>query len=145
MVLEDRGVTKKAFLKLQQDAIANIHMSSDTLLQARQLFREQQLGGAYRLAYIFQCMNALSLGMQYEKTATYQLNDPFFERLILFAKNHVLRDIKHNARIPIPDSHHLVGVADEGPAYVAEGYENVFCLPEGAIYGKFIFIPHHVR
>ncbi|KAI0703549.1 RdRP-domain-containing protein [Cytidiella melzeri] len=134
MVLEDRGVTKKAFLKLQQDAVANIHMASDTVMQARQLFREQQLGGGYRLAYIFQCMNAIGLGMEYEKFAAYRLDDPFFERLIQFAKNHVLRDIKHAARIPIPGSHHLVGVADEGPAYKAAGFEDVYCLPEGHIY-----------
>ncbi|KAI0094073.1 RdRP-domain-containing protein [Irpex rosettiformis] len=134
MVLEDRGVTKKAFLKLQQAAIASIHMSSDTVLQARQLFREQQLGGAYRLPFIFQCLSALGMGMEYEKRAEYRLNDPFLERTIQFAKNHVLRDIKHGARIPIPGSHHLVGVADEGPAYKAAGFENVYCLPEAHIF-----------
>jgi len=34
-----------------------------------------------------------------------------------FAEFHVLRDIKHRARIPVKDSHVLVGVADEGPEY----------------------------
>jgi RNA-dependent RNA polymerase len=136
MVLEDRGVEKKDFLKLQQLAVAKIHMSSDTVLEARQLLREQQLGGAYRLAYIFQCLNALGVGMEYEKHVKYRLDDPFFERLIQFAKNHVLRDLKHGARIPVPDAHHLVGVADEGPAYKAAGHENVYCLSEGEIFGN---------
>lgn len=136
MVLEDRGVSQEAFLKLQKRAIGNVHMSSDTVLRARQLFREQQLGGAYRISYIFQCMHALGLGMEYEKTALYQLKDPFFERVIQYAKNHVLRAMKHAARIPIPDSYLLVGVADEGPAYQARGMENVFCLSEMQIYGE---------
>ncbi|KAI0345277.1 RdRP-domain-containing protein [Trametopsis cervina] len=134
MVLEDRGVSQEAFLRLQKKAISNVHMSSDTVMRARQLFREQQLGGAYRIAYLFQCMNALGLGMAAEKTASYQLNDPFFERIIQYAKNHVLRAMKHAARIPIPDSYLLVGVADEGPAYQAEGMEDVFCLSEMQIY-----------
>lgn len=74
--------------------------------------------------------------MPEEETAKYRLNNPFFERALQFAKNHVLRDIKHGARIPIPDGHHLVGVADEGPAYKAAGHENVYCLPESHIYGE---------
>lgn len=138
MVLEDRGVNKKAFLSLQQAAIANIHTSSDTILQTRQLLREQQLGGAYRLPFIFQCLSALGMGTEYEKTAKYCLNDQFLERAVQFGKNHVLRDMKHGARIPIPGSHLLVGVADEGPAYRTAGNENVYCLAEGTIYGQSI-------
>lgn len=139
MVLEDRGVTKKAFLTLQKKAIADIHLSSDKILDARQFLRQQQLGGAYRVAFILQCLNALGMGMPEEETTKYRLNNPFFERALQFAKNHVLRDIKHGARIPIPDGHHLVGVADEGPAYKAAGHENVYCLPESHIYGECPF------
>lgn len=145
MVLEDRGVTQKSFLNLQKRAIAKIHMSSDKVLQARQLFREQQLGGSYRLAFILQCLDALNVGMELERNAAHTLQDPFFERLILFAKNHVLRAIKHAARIPVPDSYMLVGVADEGPAYVAAGYEDVYCLPPECIYGKIPVEGQHTR
>jgi RNA-dependent RNA polymerase len=49
----------------------------------------------------------------------------------------IMRDIKHSARILVPDSHLLVGIADEGPAYVNAGFENVYCLAPGFIYGKF--------
>jgi RNA-dependent RNA polymerase len=51
--------------------------------------------------------------------------------------NDVLRDIKHSARIPIPESYLLVGVADEGPAYKKAGLTNVYILPEGNIFGVF--------
>lgn len=134
MILEDRGVYKQAFLDLQEAAVANIHMSSDSVMQCRQLFREHSLGGSYRLSYVWQMLNAVGLGMEYEKNARVVLRDPFFERLVQFAKNDVLRSIKHNARIPVYDGYLLVGVADEGPAYEAEGFENVFKLQEGEIY-----------
>ncbi|EKM55297.1 uncharacterized protein PHACADRAFT_173398 [Phanerochaete carnosa HHB-10118-sp] len=134
MVLEDRGVIKQAFLELQEAAVAAIHMSSDSVMQCRQLFREHSLGGSYRLSYVWQLLNAVGLGMEHEENIRVVLQDPFFERLVQFAKNDVLRSIKHNARIPVLGSYLLVGVADEGPAYEAEGCENVFKLEEGQIY-----------
>ncbi|GJE87096.1 RdRP-domain-containing protein [Phanerochaete sordida] len=134
MVLEDRGVSKQAFLDLQEAAVAAIHMSSDSVLQCRHLFREHSLGGSYRLSYIWQLLNAVGLGMEHEKDKRVVLRDPFFETLVQFAKNDVLRSIKHNARIPVLDSYLLVGVADEGPAYEAEGCENVYKLEKGEIY-----------
>lgn len=136
MVLEDRGVNKQAFLDLQRDAVAAIHMSSDSVMQCRQLFREHSLGGSYRLSYVWQLLNAIQMGMEHEKNIRMVLKDPFFERLVQFAKNDVLRSIKHNARIPVHDNFLLVGVADEGPAYEAEGCTNVFKLEEGQIFGR---------
>lgn len=135
MILEDRGVNKETFLKLQGEAVANINMSSDKILACRQLFRDHSLGTSFRLSYIWQFLAEIDMGMEYERTAKYTLQDAFFERLIQYAKNDVLRSIKHNARIPLPESWLLVGVADEGAAYVAEGCEDVFTLKEGQIYG----------
>ncbi|KAG8900740.1 hypothetical protein FRC00_011552 [Tulasnella sp. 408] len=40
------------------------------------------------------------------------VNDGFLNRSILFARNHVLREMKHKARIPVKGSYTLVGVAD---------------------------------
>ena len=134
MILEDRGVTKEAFLELQDKAVATINMSSDKILECRKLFREHSFGTSFGLSYIWQFLAVLDVGTQYERT-NYTLQDPFFERLIQYAKNDVLRSIKHNARIPLPESWLLVGVADEGVAYVAEGCENVHTLEKGEIYG----------
>ncbi|CAL1705570.1 unnamed protein product [Somion occarium] len=132
-ILEDRGVEKSAFLKLQMDAVADIRAAGDTMELARHLFRSHSLGTSYRIPYIIQCLSELGLGMKDERP-THILQDAFFDRLILFAKNHVLRDIKHAARIPVPDSYMLVGIADEGPVYEKEGIENVFMLEEGQIF-----------
>jgi RNA-dependent RNA polymerase len=135
MVLEDRGVSKQAFMDLQRDAIAEIHMSSDSLMQCRTLLRSHSLGTAYRLSYIYQFLKAINMGMPHEENTLVVLDDPFLEHLVQYAKNDVLRSIKHNARIPVRGSWLLVGVADEGPAYEEEGCENVFKLQEGQIYG----------
>jgi RNA-dependent RNA polymerase len=40
--------------------------------------------------------------------------------------NHSFREVKFKARIPVPQSYQLVGVADEGQAYINEGKENVY-------------------
>jgi len=53
---------------------------------------------------------------------------PFLERVLSFCANHVLRNLKYRARIPIPGSWMLVGVADE--------YD---LLQEGEIYGECLF------
>ena len=44
------------------------------------------------------------------------MDNPFFRQLRQVAMDpNVLRDIRHSVKIPIPDSHLLAGVADEGP------------------------------
>ena len=136
MVLEDRGVSKDAFLDLQRDAISAIHMSSDSIMQCRTLFRSHSLGTAFRLSFICQFLDAIKMGMGKETNTVALLDNPFFQQLVQYAKNDVLRSIKHNARIPVKESWLLVGVADEGAAYEAEGCENVFTLKEGQIYGR---------
>ena len=73
--------------------------------------------------------------MRRNERARHTLDNEFIRRLLKFAQTHILREIKHEARIPIKEAHQLVGVVDEGPAYEAAGVENVYCLPEGRIYG----------
>lgn len=125
---------KQAFLNLQNKAKEAIFTAGDSIADSIQLLRAHRLGMSYRLSYVLQNLQRIGMGMQREKAAN-QIEDNFIERLIQFSKNHVLRDIKHSARIPIPESYLLVGVADEGPAYVNEGCENVFMLEEGQVYG----------
>lgn len=50
--------------------------------------------------------------------------------------NHSLREMKFKARIPVPRSYQLVGVADEGHAYIKEGArpDKVFTLGEKQIH-----------
>ncbi len=129
MILEDRGVDKGAFLTLQERAVTDVVTAVDSVEETVLLLKTHSLGMSYGLPWILQCLRAARMGME-------SLQGTFLHSLIAYAQNHVLRDMKHNARIPIPDSYLLVGIADEGPAYEKEGAENVFTLKEGQIFGK---------
>ncbi|KAI6039412.1 hypothetical protein EDC04DRAFT_2685015, partial [Pisolithus marmoratus] len=58
------------------------------------------------------------------------LDTPFLSRLRSYEINHVFRGVKYHARVPVPDSYMLPGVADEGSASVCHrGFQDVYCLP----------------
>ncbi len=134
MILEDRGVEKDVFVKLQDRAVADVVTAIDTFEQTVTLLKGHNLGLSFGLPWLLKGLGAAGMGMQEEKTLA-SLKDTFLYSLIKYAQNHVLRDMKHGARIPIPDSYLLVGLADEGPAYERDGVENVFTLQEAQIYG----------
>ncbi|KAI0664721.1 RdRP-domain-containing protein [Cubamyces menziesii] len=134
MILEDRGVEQKTFLKLQEMAVAKTMTAADSVEETITLLKTHNLGQGFGIPWILKGLRAAGLGMRHEKPRAGDLSGTFLHSLLLYAQHHVLRDIKHAARIPIPDSYLLVGVADEGPAYERQGVENVFSLKEGQIY-----------
>ncbi|KAF9236238.1 RNA dependent RNA polymerase-domain-containing protein [Melanogaster broomeanus] len=133
MVLEDRGVPKEVFLKLQELVIAKARMAHDSATRFVELLEAHHLCFNYRLGAILRKLNSLGLELKPNHMQR-PLDTPFFAQLRWCAVNHVLRAVKYEARIPIPDSHMLLGVADEGPAYVEKGLKNVYCLPQGRIF-----------
>jgi RNA-dependent RNA polymerase len=135
MILEDRGVKKDSFMALQDMAVADARTIDDSLEQFRHVLRAHSLGGGFRLDFILDRLMKLGLDLKSCKPEQ-RLDNAFLTRVRHFAMTHVLRDIKHGARIQIPNSWLLVGVADEGPAYVEAGYENVHVLEKGKIFGK---------
>lgn len=135
MILEDRGVKMKDFMALQDMAVADARTIHDSLAQFRKVLRAHSLGSSYRLDFVIDQLAKLGLELNHLDHER-RLSNAFLTRVRHFAMTHVLRDIKHGARIPIPKSYLLVGVADEGPAYVNAGHKNVFVLPEGKIYGE---------
>jgi RNA-dependent RNA polymerase len=144
MVLEDRGVRKDAFIDLQEATKADIFLSEDSLLNFRKLLKGHNLGSKFHLAFIFEQLYLLGLGLKndVDKRA---IESAFLGRLLRCSMGHALREVKFKARIPVPNSYQLVGVADEGQAYIREGVDpaNVFTLPEGHIYGTICF-PNHI-
>jgi RNA-dependent RNA polymerase len=150
MALEDRGVEKDTFKDLQEKAKAKIYLSSDSLEKFLELLRDHYLGGKYHLRFILEQL--INLGLDFKdgvhKTA---IKSAFFERLLRYSMHHSLREVKFKARIPVPESYQLVGVADEGRAYINEGLneDDVFTLKPGTIYGTFLrwlasILPRHV-
>ena len=142
MALEDRGVKKEVFVALQEKAKAEIYLSSDSLDIFTKQLREHYMGGQYHLAFIVEQLNNLGLDFR-NGSNTRAIGKPFFEGLLRYAMNHSLREIKFKARIPVPGSYQLVGVADEGRAYINEGLseEEVFTLKPGFIYGALLLDP----
>ncbi|KAI0253582.1 RNA dependent RNA polymerase-domain-containing protein [Lactifluus subvellereus] len=136
MALENLGVNKKAFMDLQNEAKRRIYLASDSLKIFADLLRSHGgLGGEFRLAFILEQLVKLGLDFKdyLDKEA---IRSAFLGRLVRDAMNHALREVKFKARIPVPHSYQLVGVADEGHAYIKEGVESdkVFTLKEGFIY-----------
>ena len=136
MVLEDRGVRREAFIDLQEAAKAEIFLSGDSLINFRKLLKSHGLGNQFHLAFILEKLNLLGLDFRNNNNKR-AIESPFFGRLLRCSMSHAHREVKFKARIPVPNSYQLVGVADEGQAYIREGIEpdKVFTLPEGHIYG----------
>lgn len=153
-MLEDRGVEIDAFMKLQNDAKEVVATASDSIEDTVELLRKHDLGNVFGIRHLLQHLANAGMGMKkmkkeavppkprpdngdagMEMPSVTELDNEFIRRLIRFAQTHLLREIKHDARIPIKDAHQLVGVVDEGPRWEADGVENVFCLNEWEIFG----------
>jgi RNA-dependent RNA polymerase len=140
MALEDRGVDKETFLDLQEKAKALIYHSKDSLENFSKLLTKYNLGGSFHLEFILEQLSKLGLDFK-DGTDKKAIEGAFFERLVRYSMNHSLREVKFKARIPVPDSYQLVGVADEGQAYIEEGIaseDDVYTLEPGKIYGAFL-------
>lgn len=142
-LLEDRGVRKEAFIDLQNAAKAEIYLSGDSLTNFRCLLRSHSLGNKFHLSFILEQLYLLGLDLK-NNADKRAIESTFLGRLLRCSMVHVLREIKFKARIPVPNSYQLVGVADEGQAYIKEGVnpEDVFTLREGHIYGTVYFLNH---
>ena len=138
MLLEDVGARKESFLSLQNLAVERARTIDDSISKFNDVLASHTLGSGYRLRHIMERLQRYNMDFKSEGRRTVSMDNPFFSQLRQVAMNDVLRDIKHHAKIPIPDSYLLVGVADEGPAYEAAGYTNIFKLNEFEIYGESV-------
>ena len=145
MALEDRGVDKNTFLALQEDAKGVIYSSHDSLEDFLELLKAYNPGDKFHLASILEQLVKLEQLAKPDPdskdgSSRKAIKSAFFERLLCYAMHHALRGIKFKARIRVPMSYQLVGVADEGRAYINEGIneDDVFTLKPGQIYGTFL-------
>lgn len=132
-VLEDRGVPIQALLELQEKAVSSTRGAVESVPMFVDLLKKHKLCEDFWVSDILRRLNSLGFGLN-PGNPRKRLDTPFLSSLRSSAINYVLRSIKYRARIPIPESYMLPGVADEGPAYVNMGYEDVYCLPEGKIF-----------
>lgn len=104
MILEGLGVRYEVFQDFQNQAVHKTEMATRSLSAAADLLQTHGLGLSFKLPSVMLGLAKLDLETLAE--------DPFFNRLLQLVVYHVLRDLKHRARIPIPNAWTLVGVAD---------------------------------
>ncbi|KAF9453025.1 RdRP-domain-containing protein [Macrolepiota fuliginosa MF-IS2] len=134
MLLEDLGVSKDAFLALQDEEVSKARTIHDSIDRFRSVLWGHGLGRPFRFSHLIKQLQDLGLEINNKDPGKPNIDTPFLRQVREVAMVDILRDIKHSARILVPDSHLLVGIADEGPAYVEAGFENVYCLPPGSVY-----------
>jgi|SRR6266850_4975862 len=138
MALEERGVEKETFMALQEETKRKIYTGEDSLKNFSELIEEYHFGGKFHLGFILEQLIKLGLDFK-DGTNKKAIKNASFKRLLRFSVHHSLRELKFKARIRVPESYQLVGVADEGRAYIEEGVseDDVFTLKPGEIYGTF--------
>ncbi|TRM65783.1 RNA dependent RNA polymerase-domain-containing protein [Schizophyllum amplum] len=104
MLLEAIGVPYETFLKYQNIAVADAHRATESLEHAARMLESFGLGTSYRLTSVMLSLHRLGIDCL--------PGDKFYDRMLEFAINHVLRVLKNHARIPVPNAYTLVGVAD---------------------------------
>ncbi|KAJ3989755.1 RNA dependent RNA polymerase-domain-containing protein [Lentinula detonsa] len=143
MILEDRGVERTNFMKLLREAVADAQLVDDSLSKCQAFLALHSFGNVYHLPWILERLAEREAEIiEPHSTSSKKMNidSKFLKGLRNIARMQVLKEIKHDARILIPDSHLLVGVADEGPAYVNDDSmpeftdETTYCLSENQIY-----------
>ncbi|KLO16990.1 RdRP-domain-containing protein [Schizopora paradoxa] len=117
MLLEGLGVPCSVFLDFQRKAVQKARDAEHSIEDSRKLLEEYGLGASFRLPSVLQNLASLDcdIGSHFEKDVM---------KLAVF---HVLRELKHRARIPIP-GYTLVGVADIHQ-YLQEG-QVFICIQE---------------
>jgi RNA-dependent RNA polymerase len=147
MALEDRGVDIDTFLALQEKAKEDIYSSHDSLKDFLELLKGYNPGEKFHLAFILEQLVKLEQLAKTEPdskdgSSKKAIKSAFFDRLLCYLMHHALRGIKFKARIRVPTSYQLVGVADEGRAYINEGIkeDDVFTLKANHIYGTFLHL-----
>ncbi|KAI0793415.1 RdRP-domain-containing protein [Abortiporus biennis] len=127
MILEGLGVPYQVFQSLQATAISNAQDSVHSLESAARLLEAYGLGVSFRLTSVM--LSLYKLGLEP------LTHDMFWQQMMDFSINHVLRELKHHARIPVDKAWNLVGVADIH-GYLEEGEVFIHIAPSngGSIY-----------
>jgi len=136
MALEDLGIQAGALIDIQDSVKARISSAGHSLEDITGLLKTYSIGGSFHLAFVLDQLTKLGLGPRntFDKMA---FGNAFLGRLLRDSAHHMLRELKYKTQMPVSRSYQLVGVADEGQAYIREGVDpdTVFTLKEGFIYG----------
>ncbi|KAF8507044.1 RdRP-domain-containing protein [Russula emetica] len=112
MVLEGLGIRYEVFKKLQDAAVREVNDATTSLEKAAKTMDQFGLASSYRLSSTLVHLAKLDI--------IPSIMGDFYDRMIEITIHHVLRDLKHHARIPVDEGYTLVGVADIH-GYLQEG------------------------
>jgi RNA-dependent RNA polymerase len=118
MLLETLGVPLQPFMELQNEAVEETERASESFESAGRLLEQHGLGTAYRMTSIMLQLHRLDAELNSTDQGLVLMQ--FMKRVIKFSVNHIFRDLKYKARIPVKKAWTLVGVADEWD-YLQEG------------------------
>lgn len=116
MILETLGVEARAFTGLQNKVIYSVKKTASTLEGAYNLLQSHNLGRALKVPQVLSNLHRIGFKPSFSD---------FFRRAMSCVVYDILRALKYKARILLPNSYTLVGVAD------VHKY-----LKEGEIFGK---------
>ncbi|CAG7851523.1 Probable RNA-dependent RNA polymerase SHL2; AltName: Full=Protein SHOOTLESS 2 [Serendipita indica DSM 11827] len=111
MLLETLKVPLEPFMALQTKAVEETRDAMKSFDTAARLLEQYGLGTAFRLTSVFLQLHKLDVALALKDQSQGLL--PFLGRMLQFVENHILRDLKYKARIPVPNAWTLVGVSDE--------------------------------
>ncbi|KAI0274706.1 RdRP-domain-containing protein [Gloeopeniophorella convolvens] len=112
MILEGLGIPYSVFKRLQTAAIRDVNEAADSLVKAANTLDQYGLATSYRLSSTLLHLARLDI--------TPSLMDDFYDQMLGYSIHHILRDLKHHARIPVRDGYTLAGIADVH-GYLREG------------------------
>ncbi|GAA5939359.1 RNA dependent RNA polymerase [Sporobolomyces koalae] len=118
-LLEDLGVPASAFLRLQKTATKKIRHARSKLTSAVTLLEHWGLARSSQLSRV------LSYLAKDRATGALLFKNAFVAQCLDASLAHILRDVKHKARIPLDGCYNLVGVVDVSGT-----------LEEGTIYAR---------
>ncbi|OCB86696.1 hypothetical protein A7U60_g6154 [Sanghuangporus baumii] len=106
MILEDREVKKEVFLELLDSAMADVHLTRESVTHFVNVMKSHGLGSTFSLNSLLQKLSVYGLDLNPRNPAR-NLRNPFIDNLIGSTISSVLRDIQYRCRIPVPKSYTL--------------------------------------
>ena len=142
-ILEGLGVSKENFIYLLKNEIEEVYNSHKSTNNLVKILRKHSFGTSFRFTTLLSRLsNKYGLDIDTENPMRCIRTD-FINNIISCYTNFIFRGFKYRCRIPVPNSWTLVGIADEGPAYISQKrYKacDVFTLRKGQIYGMINLI-----
>ncbi|KAF9034492.1 RdRP-domain-containing protein [Hymenopellis radicata] len=107
-LLEDLGISKETFLRIQDKAVHQAELAQTSYEQAAIHFAKNNLGMSFRLPALFDNLKTM-LGIDFDSSPHGHID--FYKSVAMLGITSVLRDIKYRARIQVAGPT-LIGVCD---------------------------------